>query len=154
MLKRFFVLTALIGLIFTGCMPRNYVRTPMENASYIIGAKNSSTVGSVMLSRETYLKVCWEYWAGLAYGGWRTRCDDDVDRFKEELIYAGRAGNVIRIAYKEFKGKESFYLARPAFFQELTYDLGASGAIVFRVYKIRVLDANNERIFFIVEADR
>jgi hypothetical protein len=143
-----------IGPFVFGCAPRNYVRSIINKPSYIIGTNQSSPVGSTMLSRETGLKVCWEYWAGLANGGWRPKCDEDVDRFKEELVYAGRAGNIIRIAYKEFKGSESFYLARPAFFQELTYDLASSNLIVFRVYRIRIMNANNESISFVVESDK
>jgi len=143
-----------LTLFVFGCIPRNYVRTVIDKPSYIIGTKHSASVGSTMLSRETGLKVCWEYWAGLANGGWRPKCLEDVDRFKEELVYAGRGGNIIRIAYKEFKGSESFYLARPAFFQDLTYDLGLSNFIMFRIYRIKILDANNEGIYFIVESDK
>lgn len=152
-MKKWILAFLLIVIVF-GCSNRNYVRTPILKSSYELGVKNSSSVGSIMLSRESAVKVCWEFWAGLANGGWKARCDEDVDRFKEELIYAGRAGNVIRVAYKEYKGNESFYLARPAFFQELVYDLGSSDIIVFRGYRIKVLNANNEGILFIVQDDK
>ena len=144
-----------IGLFFfVGCANQNYVRTPMLNLGYDLKKEMSAPVGSVMLSRESWEKLCWEYWAGLVNGGYKTRCDEDIDRFKEELIYAGRAGSVIRIAYKEYKGNESLYLARPAFFQDLNYDLGSSDIIVFRGYRIRVLEATNERILFIIQKDK
>jgi len=141
-------------VIIVGCSNRNYIRTPMQKLTYTVGQNASMPVGSIMVSRETWLKLCWEYWAGLINGGYRPRCDEDIDRFKEELVYAGRAGNILRIAYKEYKGNESFYMARPAFFQEVTYDLGSSDIIVFRNFRIKVLNANNEKIVFTVVDDK
>ncbi|HAX99587.1 MAG TPA: hypothetical protein DCY12_12060 [Candidatus Atribacteria bacterium] len=44
-------------------------------------------------------------------------------------------------------------LARPAFYQELTYDLDQSGIIQFKSLKIRVLHADNSKIKFIVVDD-
>jgi hypothetical protein len=152
-MKNFYFALLLVGLVAVSCAPRNYVREPINNLSYVIGTSSESPVGSIMISRETGLKVCWDYWAGLVNGGYLRVCDDSIDRFKEDLIYAGRAGSIIKIAYKEYKGKESFYLARPAFFQELTYDLGTSSVIVFRNFRITILGADNEKIVFVVEKD-
>ena len=69
--------------------------------------------------------------------------------YKEELIYTGRSGSTIHIAYREYK--QDF--ARPAFFHDLQYDLSQSNLIAYRGYRIKVMDATNEEITFIVLAD-
>lgn len=69
--------------------------------------------------------------------------------FKAELIYSGITKNTIHITYREFVDN----LARPAFYQELRYDLNESDLITFRSLKIKVLEANNARIKFQVIDD-
>lgn len=59
--------------------------------------------------------------------------------FQRELIYNGGSGSVIIIKYREFIND----LARPAFTQDLTYDLSKSDIIGFRGARIRVLEADN-----------
>ena len=69
--------------------------------------------------------------------------------FKAELIYSGITKNIIYISYREFIDN----MARPAFYQELRYDLSESDLITFRSLKIKVLEANNARIKFQVIDD-
>ena len=69
--------------------------------------------------------------------------------FKAELIYCGITGNTINISYREFVDN----LSRPAFHQELTYDLNESDQITFRSLIIRVLEADNAIIRFEVIDD-
>jgi hypothetical protein len=64
----------------------------------------------------------------------------------QQLIYSGKTGNTIRIAYREFGNN----LARQAFSQELTYDLSESKIIVFRGTQIEVKEATNSSITFII----
>ena len=71
------------------------------------------------------------------------------DSFREELVYRGRSGDIIRLSYREFRRD----ITRPDFSQELTYDLSSSDIIFFKRYRIRVLDANTEYIRFIVLKD-
>jgi len=59
----------------------------------------------------------------------------DMDNFKAELIYNGISRNTIKISYREFIKD----MARPAFYQELNYDLDQSNLIQFRTLKIKVL---------------
>lgn len=65
---------------------------------------------------------------------------------RKELIYNGRAGSVLKISYREYM----YNSARPAFYQDLTYDLGSSSTIRFKGMEIEVLDATNSAIKFIV----
>lgn len=66
--------------------------------------------------------------------------------FKRELIYSGVSGGVVRISYREFSGD----LARPAFTQELTYDLADGDEIGFRGARFRVVKATNTTIHYVV----
>lgn len=66
--------------------------------------------------------------------------------FKRELVYSGVSGGVVRLSYREFSGD----LARPAFTQELTYDLADGDEIGFRGARFRVLKATNVSIRYVV----
>lgn len=68
--------------------------------------------------------------------------------FKQELIYNGKSQNTIKLSYREFKDD----FARPAFSQELTYDLSEGKIIGFREMKIEILEATNSGIKFIVRS--
>ncbi len=69
--------------------------------------------------------------------------------FAAELIYSGRSGDTIRLVYREYLDG----LARPAFTQELEYDLAESTSIAFKSLEIDVLEATNSRIHFLVKDD-
>lgn len=66
-----------------------------------------------------------------------------------ELIYNGTDGKSIFITYREFTSND---LARPAFYQNLTYDM-KSEMIRFKKYKIKVFNTDNEKIRFSVLED-
>lgn len=65
---------------------------------------------------------------------------------KFELVYSGRTGDSIRIAYREYSPQD---LARTAFFQELTYSV-SEPVIRFRDLEIEVSEATNSSIKFVV----
>jgi len=69
--------------------------------------------------------------------------------FGHELIYNGKDGNNIRVSYREYKDD----IARPAFFQDLTYNLKESDIIRYKNYKIKVHKATNEEIGYTVLED-
>lgn len=64
--------------------------------------------------------------------------------FKQELIYNGKSGNTIQIVYREFSNN----MARPAFTQNLSYDLAEGDLISFKGCKLKVLNAKNTGIDF------
>lgn len=68
------------------------------------------------------------------------------NNFRQTLIYNGRVANRIRIGYREFSGD----LARPAFSNEVEYDLNDSMEITYQGARIRIVEANNQRIEYIV----
>lgn len=63
----------------------------------------------------------------------------DEPNFRRELVYNGRAGSAIRLLYREF----SKDMIRPAFSQELTYDLSEGKIVGFQGVRIEVLETNN-----------
>ena len=64
--------------------------------------------------------------------------------FKQELVYNGKSGNTIKVIYREFNNN----MARPAFTQNLNYDLEEGDVISFKGCKIKVLNAKNTGIEF------
>lgn len=64
------------------------------------------------------------------------------DYFQQILIYNGRLGDKLNIGYREFSGS----LARPAFNNEVEYDLSLQSIIGYRSARIEVIEATNEYI--------
>lgn len=67
---------------------------------------------------------------------------------KKELIYNGKSKDSIKLLYREFNDD----MARPAFSQELSYDLAESKTIGFRRMKIEIIEATNSYIKFVVRS--
>ncbi len=108
--------------------------------NYSLNTEEQSNVGDPMVMVETYLehKRTQVRYAGTHEGTWR-----------RELIYTGRSGSTIGVTYREYAND----FARPAFFQDLKYDLDDSDTIVFRDWRLRVIEANNQHIRFAVVND-
>ena len=70
----------------------------------------------------------------------------DVRRnsFQRTLIYNGKIGDVLRISYREF----SDGIARPAFTNDVEYDLSQSNIIGYQGAELEVLDADNTSITY------
>lgn len=62
-----------------------------------------------------------------------------TDSFKKELVYGGMSQKTISISYREF----SDGTARPAFSQDLKYDLSEGDEIGFRGARFQVIKASN-----------
>lgn len=106
------------------------IHTPMiifEDVQYIIGR------------RVEGLPETRDYWKDTEYPKRGSR--------REELAYKGRSGDTLHILYR----KEDFEW--PALYQDLTFDIGTSDIIVFKNFRIKVLDATNNDIRFIVLED-
>lgn len=67
-----------------------------------------------------------------------------TDSLKMELVYGGMSQKVISISYREFKND----FARPAFTQELKYDLNEGDTIGFRGARFQVIKANNTSLTY------
>lgn len=64
------------------------------------------------------------------------------DSFQQTLIYSGKVGNKINIGYREFSSS----LARPAFNNDVEYDLSSSKVIGYKGARLEIIEATNEYI--------
>ena len=69
-----------------------------------------------------------------------------ADSYRRELIYSGISQGTVTLSYREFLHD----MARPAFTQELRYDLKEGNEIGFKGSRFKVLNANNLGIRFAV----
>lgn len=61
---------------------------------------------------------------------------------RQEFLYNGKINNILKFSYREFFND----MARPAFTQDLQYDLSESKIIGFRGLRIEVITATNTNI--------
>jgi hypothetical protein len=73
-----------------------------------------------------------------------TRFSERGDSFQQTLLYNGRVGNKINIGYREFSNN----MARPAFNNEVEYDLSSSRIIGYKGAQIEVIEADNSSITY------
>lgn len=66
------------------------------------------------------------------------------DCFKKEFVFNGKAGNSLKFVYREYIND----MARPAFNQDLQYDLSESNIIGFKGMRIEVIKATNTAIYY------
>ncbi|MGZ8545817.1 MAG: hypothetical protein ACXWVU_00350 [Sulfuricurvum sp.] len=71
--------------------------------------------------------------------------------FKYEALYQGRIDNKIKISFREFKDD----MARPAFTQDIDYELNKNGDTIvgFKGLRIKVIKATNMDITYSVIQD-
>lgn len=69
--------------------------------------------------------------------------------FKSQIIYSGLMGNTLRAVYREFSND----YARPAFSQELQYNLEESKVIAYKSLRIEIIKATNSLVEFKVLDD-
>jgi hypothetical protein len=62
--------------------------------------------------------------------------------FKRELIYTGAIKGVVTFVYKEFRND----YARPAFTQEIKFDLSEGSTVGYKGARFEILEANNSGI--------
>ncbi|WP_438863790.1 hypothetical protein [Neptunicella sp.] len=66
----------------------------------------------------------------------------ELDAYQQTLIYNGKVGDKINVGYREFSNS----MARPAFNNNVEYDLSQSKIIGYRSARLEVLEATNEFI--------
>lgn len=64
------------------------------------------------------------------------------DSFQRTLIYSGRVGDKVNIGYREFSSNT----ARPAFNNDVEYDLATSTTVGYRGARLEIIEATNELI--------
>lgn len=72
-----------------------------------------------------------------------------ANSFQQTLIYSGKIGNRITLGYRESSGD----MARPAFNNDVTYDLSESKIVGYKGARLEVIDATNTAITYKVLAN-
>lgn len=67
-----------------------------------------------------------------------------------EIIYTGKSGDNVTFVYREYTPDD---FAKPAFYQNLTYNLAEGKVIQFRKLQMQVIEADNEKIKLKVLSD-
>lgn len=67
-----------------------------------------------------------------------------LDGFQQTLLYSGRVGDKINISYREFSNN----IARPAFNNDVEYDLSESNIIGYKGAEIEIIEATNRKITY------
>jgi len=70
------------------------------------------------------------------------KISEQANSFQQTLIYSGRVGNKINVSYREFSNN----LARPAFNNDVEYDLNTSSQIGYKGAILEILNADNHSI--------
>ena len=148
-MKMFLLVLAIPFVLLMGCGPQ-ITTERYQLRSYKINSVQQANVGSQILSFSdiNIKRVTSKTWVGFLFApdGWKIDESVTDNSMKEQLIYTGRSGDTINVSYREYIKN----MARPAFFHDLKYDLSESDVIVFRRWRIRVLEANNEFMRFTV----
>jgi len=64
------------------------------------------------------------------------------ESFQQTLIYSGKIGQKVNVGYREFSGN----VARPAFSNDVEYDLSESATIGYKGARLEILEATNDHI--------
>lgn len=122
------------------CIPCYYIH--VKSDGYVIG-------GWVSKSAES--NTC-----PFKESNWETKIFSKIQHgkilkgsFKAQLVYTGMHGKIVRATYREFMDDYT----RPAFTQELQWDLNESKQITFRSIKAEIIEATNSAISLKVLSD-
>lgn len=151
MIRKMFLFVLLLTIVACGW---NHPCT--KTMSYNHGEEKVAAVGSEMVQVGCFA-ARWEPKGLTKILFMRSAYNDDgfEPLIDKELLYAGRAGDILHITYREYSTRVTSdgrvgNFARPPFFQQVYYDLNKSDKIVFQDWVIKVLDASNEQIRFTV----
>jgi len=117
----------------------NGVSTPVDNISDIFAGKRAIFGGSQPAREEHRIpsEIC---------DVDQSTISNSEDSFRKELVYLGRSGDTIQLAYREFYNN----MARPAFSNSVQYDLAESDVIGFQGARFKVLSATNTLFSYVV----
>ena len=123
----------------------------VPRGTYYFNAENADRIKFLLGNLELYLykdskKICVD----------KGKCSDMpytienslgapmANQFQQTLLYNGKIGNRIALGYREFSGD----VARPAFSNEVSYDLSESTTLGYKGARIEVIKATNTEITY------
>ena len=131
-MKTKIIIFVLFSISLFGCGGGKYLKL-----NYAQGVEMSATTGNTMFSR--------------IYGASNMFDANLLDRgYKEEFIYSGKIGNIIKIDYQEYYFENSRWYARDKFFKHLEYDISTNTNISYQDFKIKIISADGNEVKFIV----
>jgi len=142
----------IISTIIVCCSQKTTSISRKQTKSYTLEEEHKVNVGNAKLFNELGHYVTGRKYVGSGgYGedNWVEYEEPTGDTFREELIYTGRSGTTLFVSYREYRRD----MARPSFFQDLRYDIESNDIIVFRNYRIKILEATSEAVRFIILED-
>ena len=148
----------LISHGFAALIPRLTISTDQKidavlvpKGAYFFDAENSDRIKFTQGELEIYLYkdkrnicVAKNQCSDVAYNVETVRGAPMANRFQQTLIYNGKIGNRIALGYREFSGN----MARPAFSNEVSYDLAESTVLGYKGVRIEVIKATNTEITY------
>jgi len=150
-MKKYLII--LLPLILSACAATRLMRVPFKHQNFSLNQTLTATVGSVMTEIESGQTAKGEDSTKELTSFQKSFQRSATRGFAQELIYLGKAGNVVNIAYKEYNIKGNDKYIRNEFSQNLQYDLSESKIISFRSLKIEIIEANSSRIKYKVIAE-
>jgi uncharacterized protein YceK len=134
-MKMILVLLTMV-ILLSGCATPISIHCNITPEPYV---EREASVGSIVVSKEAIASR--KEWHGLAGGGMRW----DSETVRMELIFSGVSGSTLRLTYREYVND----LARPAFFQELTYERDTT-EIQFRNTRIRIIEIKGSTLRYVL----
>jgi hypothetical protein len=128
------------GSVFRGISMR-FPASEVDKKGNLIFSANSKETKIVCVSKD----ICGK----LDYSGGRAVSNTAKSSFQQTLIYSGKIGDKVTLGYREFSNN----LAKPAFSNDVTYDLSVSSVIGYKGARLEVISANNTEITYKVLAD-
>lgn len=122
-----------------------------EETGYVQKAALADPVQSLMVKKETNTLCVITVFNVAACGDGGKQSFDEVkkpiitqDAIQRTLIYSGKSGSKINVGYREFSGN----MARPAFSNDVEYDLSESNQIGYKGALLEIIEATNRLITY------
>ena len=129
----------------------------MKDGNYVIRSRIDTTAMEMVVTPDGRGLGYLDNRGGYSGGTWPTEplfaaaegMEGQEGAFRAQMIYSGLTGNTVRTAYREFTGD----FIRPAFTQELQYNLSQDSTIAYKSIKIQILEASNSQLRYRVKED-
>lgn len=125
-----------------------FLTPPYEMGQITLHVTPNGKVGDGWMNAVTYREMNDGDWPDRKLFE-RVRGELTKGSFEFELLYTGRQGPNLQLVYREYLDG----MQRPAYSQDLSYNLQESDIVTFRSIQIRVVEATNSKIRFQIMED-
>jgi hypothetical protein len=129
----------------------------LQSGNYVIRHRADTSAAAIVVMPDGQALGFYDGREGYGAGKWPAEVlfttseslEGQEGAYRAQMIYSGLDGNTARATYREFSGD----FIRPAFSQELQYNLTQDSTIAYKTIKIRVLEASNSQIRYRISED-